>query len=160
MRKFSNFFLGKVVNTRALISPPSQDPSVLIFCVAVFDQFEPFSLSILDQLVASMKPTGSPIDIIPPRFLKEVFPTLGSCILTIINSSLTLGIVPKNFKDAVVHLLLKKPGLQPSNFRPVSKLPFLSKILGKTICTQLKSFLDDHSVMEVFQSDIYMATDW
>ena len=52
-------------------------------------------------------------------------------ILSIINRSLEEGIYPSAFKDAEVQPLLKKPNLDPSVFsifRPISKLPFLSKI--------------------------------
>ncbi len=59
------------------------------------------------------------------------------------------------FKHAVVQPLLKKPGLDAgvlANFRPISKLPFIAKILEKVVFSQLKTFLDDHDVLEVFQS--------
>ncbi len=39
-----------------------------------------------------------------------------------------------------------------ANFRPISKLPFLSKILEKVVFTQLYSFLNLHGLHEVFQS--------
>lgn len=37
--KFLHFFLDKVVTNRALISPPSHDPSIVIPCSGVFDHF-------------------------------------------------------------------------------------------------------------------------
>ncbi len=51
--------------------------------------------------------------------------------------------------------LLKKPNLDLNvlaNFRPVSNLPFISKILEKTVLQQLQSFLDKNKVFELFQS--------
>lgn len=95
------------------------------------------------------------------------------------NSSLSSGVVPAHFKHAVVQPLIKKPGLDPavmSNFRPISKLPFLSKILEKLVYSQLLDFLNEHNILEVFQSgfkalhstesallrvlnDIFLATD-
>ena len=54
----------------------------------------------------------------------------------IINISLKSGIFPHSFKHAVVQPLLKKPKLNPcvlNNFRPISKLPFLSKVLEKVV---------------------------
>ena len=39
-----------------------------------------------------------------------------------------------------------------ANFRPISKLPFLSKILEKVVHSQLMSFLEEHNILEVFQS--------
>ncbi len=38
------------------------------------------------------------------------------------------------------------------NFKPISKLPFLSKILEKVVFTPLYSFLNVHGLHEVFQS--------
>ncbi len=53
------------------------------------------------------------------------------------------------------NLCLKKHNLDSlvlANFRPISKLPFLSKILEKVVFTQLYSFLNLHCLHEVFQS--------
>ena len=55
----------------------------------------------------------------------------------------------------MVRPLLKKPHLDPtvlSNFRPVSHLPFLSKVLEKVVFIQLQAFLQQNSVFEKFQS--------
>ena len=55
-------------------------------------------------------------------------------ITIFLNSSLCSGAVPPQFKQAVVTPLLKKPGLDQNdlkNFRFVSNLPFISKILEK-----------------------------
>ena len=152
---FLDFFIDKVATVRALISAPASDPSVPVPCSAIFEMFEPVSLSFLEDLIGHLKPSGSPYDVVPPGFLKEVFPCLGQSVLSIINTSLSSGVVPQCFKHAVVQPLLKKPGLDGSvlaNFRPISKLPFISKILEKVVFTQLKSFLDEHDVLEVFQS--------
>lgn len=51
--------------------------------------------------------------------------------------------------------MLKKSGLDSavlSNFGPVSELTFLSKILEHIVFTQQKNFLDEHKILEVFQS--------
>ena len=51
--------------------------------------------------------------------------------------------------------LLKKPALDPTvlaTYRPISKLPFISKILEKVVCNQLMAYLNEHNILEVFQS--------
>ena len=176
---FLRFFIDKVTLTRALISPPAFDPSLSVPCSAVLDTFQPVTLSFVQDIVSHLKPTGSPDDIVPPRLFKEVFPTVGTYFLKVINSSLSSGVVPVSFKHAVVQPLLKKPGLDPSvlaNFRPISKLPFFSKILEKTVYSQLMDFLNKQNILEIFQSgfktlhstesallrvfnDIFLATD-
>uniref|UniRef100_A0A8C6UH90 Reverse transcriptase domain-containing protein n=1 Tax=Neogobius melanostomus TaxID=47308 RepID=A0A8C6UH90_9GOBI len=73
----------------------------------------------------------------------------------LINSSLKSGCVPVDFKHAVVQPLLKKPNLDPTtlaNFRPISKLPFLSKVLEKAVYEQLQSYIDQNTIAEKFQS--------
>ena len=152
---FLTFFIDKIVTTRSLISTPASDPSCVVPCMAVFKDFNPVTLSQLKELVNHIKPSGSPYDALPPHFFKEVFSSIGKLVLTIINNSLSSGVVPSSFKHAVVQPLLKKPGLDHTvlaNFRPISKLPLVSKILEKVVHTQLKAHLDEHNIPEVFQS--------
>uniref|UniRef100_A0A9J8CVH8 Reverse transcriptase domain-containing protein n=1 Tax=Cyprinus carpio carpio TaxID=630221 RepID=A0A9J8CVH8_CYPCA len=95
------------------------------------------------------------LDPIPSKLLKEVLPEVIDPLLTIINSSLSLGYVPKTFKLAVIKPLIKKPQLDPKelvNYRPISNLPFLSKILEKVVSSQLYSFLEKNGICEDFQS--------
>uniref|UniRef100_A0A672FCK8 Reverse transcriptase domain-containing protein n=1 Tax=Salarias fasciatus TaxID=181472 RepID=A0A672FCK8_SALFA len=50
---------------------------------------------------------------------------------------------------------MKKPGLDPSNFNnfyPISNLPFLSKILEKSVASQLHNHLITNNIYEQFQS--------
>lgn len=66
------------------------------------------------------------------------------------------GLVRKTFKHAVVQSLIKKiNALDPTvfaNYRPISKLPFLSKVLQKIVYTQLIAYLEQYNILEVFQS--------
>ena len=51
--------------------------------------------------------------------------------------------------------MLKKPGLDSDNFnnyRPISNLPFLSKVLEKIVATQLQDHLKANDLFEPFQS--------
>ena len=113
------------------------------------------SLSTLTKIVTQLKPSSCPTDIVPPRLFKEVWDTIGLNVQKVINSSLASGVVPAYFKEAGVEPLLKKPNLDTSvlsNYRPISKLPFISKILEKTVLVQLQSFLEVHGILEIFQS--------
>jgi len=53
------------------------------------------------------------LDPIPSKLLKEVLPEVMDPLLAIINSSLSLGHVPKTFKLAVIKPLIKKHNLTP-----------------------------------------------
>ncbi len=103
----------------------------------------------------SAKPTTCILDPVPSKLLKEVLPEVIDPLLAIINSSLSLGYVPKTFKLAVIKPLIKKTQLDPKdlvNSRPISNLPFLSKILEKVASSQLYSFLEKNDICEDFQS--------
>jgi len=57
-------------------------------------------------------------------------------ICLLFNKSFTTGCFPEEFKEAVVRPLLKKNGLDAGelkNYRPVSNLPFISKLLEKVV---------------------------
>uniref|UniRef100_A0A8C6LW02 Reverse transcriptase domain-containing protein n=1 Tax=Nothobranchius furzeri TaxID=105023 RepID=A0A8C6LW02_NOTFU len=102
-----------------------------------------------------LKPTGAVTDDLPARLLTEVFSVVGDHVQQIVNSSLLSGEVPISLKQAVVRPLLKKSGLDPtilSNYRPVSTLPFTSKIIERAVFIQLMSFLQEWGIGEVFQS--------
>lgn len=109
----------------------------------------------LTETISHMKPTTCSLDFIPSSFPKDVIDTVGPSILLTINSSLTKGIFPAAFKHAEVQPLLKKPNLDLSilnNFRPISKLPFLSKVLEKVVSTQILAFMCHNNIFEKFQS--------
>ena len=149
--EFVSFFSDKVTSVRQNIC--NLNLSLVDVCAssapaAVFEHFEAISLSSFTKVVSGMKPTNCPLDFIPAKFLKEVLSSVGPSLLVFINTCLSSGSVPAAFKHAMVRPLLKKPHLDPSvlsNFRPVSHLPFLSKVLEKVVFIQLQSFLETNS---------------
>ncbi|XP_053301290.1 uncharacterized protein LOC128460231 [Pleuronectes platessa] len=116
-----------------------------------------FSLITRDQftkLISGSKPTTCILDPIPTKLLKEILPLIDSSLLNIINLSLSSGYVPQSFKIAVIKPLLKKPTLDPevlANYRTISNLPFISKILEKVVANQLCEFLRENNIYEDFQ---------
>ena len=76
-------------------------------------------------------------------------------ITAIINKSLVESKVPLSFKKANIRPLLKKPNLDKEelkNYRPVSNLPFLSKILEKLVAKRLETHLSSHRLHDNLQS--------
>ena len=91
------------------------------------------------------------LDPLPSRVLKELLPTVGPVILSLMNLSFSTGIVPSNFKAAVLKPLLKKPGLDPElvrNYRPISNLPFLSKVQERIVAKQIVDYLTRNNLFE------------
>ncbi len=96
-----------------------------------------------------------------PGFVADIllftrcFSSSGPHILSVVNSSLSSGCVPDYFQHGITQPLLKKPSLDPllpSNCRPISKLPYISKVLEKVACKQLVQVLDSNQNFNRFQS--------
>ena len=164
--EFASFFDNKILNIRAEImknantnaantntetaSWKSVDKSrgtLISFCTV--DEEE------LRKTISQMTSSSCSLDAIPTPFLKKVLDSLIGDILKIVNSSLQSGVFPDSLKTAVVRPLLKKRNLDPTvlgNFRPISNLPFLGKILEKIVFQQLDVFLQTNKVHNKFQS--------
>ncbi|MGB5557614.1 MAG: reverse transcriptase family protein, partial [Paracoccaceae bacterium] len=101
-------------------------------------------------------PTKSCIlDPIPTSLTKQHLDDLVPIVTDIVNASLSTGSVPSQFKQAVVTPLLKKSGLDCNvlkNYRPVSNLPFISKILEKVVLAQLQKHLSENDLLDARQS--------
>lgn len=97
------------------------------------------------------KSTG--LDNIPPRFLKDGAEYLVKPILHIVNLSIEQNVVPNELKYAKVKPLYKKGSkLEVGNYRPVSVLCSVSKILEKSVYMQLVNYLDANDLIYHLQS--------
>ncbi len=70
-------------------------------------------------------------------------------------ASLLSGTFPNSLKTAVVKPLLKKCNLDNtvlSNYRPISNLPFIGKIIVKGVFNQLNKYLNSNGYLDNFQS--------
>jgi hypothetical protein len=87
--------------------------------------------------------------------LKRFLDFLVSPITAILNLSLSSGTFPSALKHASISPLLKKPNLDtddPNSYRPVSNLPFLSKLIERAIFFQLSDHLARHDLLPDRQS--------
>ncbi|KAK7124121.1 hypothetical protein R3I93_022282 [Phoxinus phoxinus] len=113
------------------------------------------SVNEINELILKSKISTCRLDPLPTVLVKATVSFLSPLITNIIHSSLTTGIVPSSLKTASVTPILKKPGLDPNdynNFRPISNLPFISKILEKIVAAQLHTHLSCNNLYEQFQS--------
>jgi len=81
--------------------------------------------------LCNLDPTKSTrIDGINPIFLKDVADVIKSAVTHVINLSIKTQVVPDELKSAIVKPLYKKNSrLEVGNYRPVSILCIVSKIL-------------------------------
>lgn len=153
--KFLDNFVTKITNLSGTTSPPACTFIEPHICRATWSEFEPISLFSLYEIIDRLKPSASPHDTIPPHFFKQIVKTLGPSLLSLINKCLSTGTITDQLKHATVRPQLKKVNLDPailSNFRPISNLPFIAKILEKVISIQLYDFLSTNSILYTFQS--------
>ena len=80
------------------------------------------------------------LDPLPTWLLKECIAELVPAITDIVNISLRDSLMPISLKTALIRPLLKKTGLDSDilkNYRPVSNLTFISKVIEKVVSGRL-----------------------
>ena len=95
------------------------------------------------------------LDPIPSKLLMECLDSILPSLTDLFNSSLASGIFQQYFKSALVTPILKKRCLDHNdlnNYRPVSNLCFIAKILEKLLLSQDSSNHNSHNLYNTCQS--------
>lgn len=153
--KFLDCFISKIDTIRSSLAPSSSAPATPRFPVPNFSCFALSTHTQVEDLIRKMNASTCPLDPFPTALLQTHIALISTLITSIINSSLKTGHLPSSLKTALVSPRLKKPSLDPStlsNYRPISNLPFLSKVIEKIVATQIQNHLRSHSLDELFQS--------
>ena len=123
-------------------------------------EFNCISEDELCAMIENMPNKSCSLDPFPMWLLKECLPDLKEPMTFIVNQSLKLGYFPKGFKSAIVKPTLKKANLDKDdygNYRPVSNLSCLSKVMEKCVYQQLNKYLDLHELFAECQSGFRKA---
>ena len=117
-------------------------------------EFEPLMEDEVTKVIMSMASKSCEINPVPTNLLKETLPQVIKPITKIINTSLELGIFASQWKVAIGKPLLKKIGLEliTSNYRPVSNLSFISKVLETCMVSQFTAHCDANNLLPGYQS--------
>ena len=93
------------------------------------------------------------MDEISSRFLKDGAKVLAKPNCDIINVSIKLSTFPDKCKIAKLKPLFKKGSkTHPKNYRPISLLPLISKLIEKAIHIQKQDYQDKNGLIYKFQS--------
>ena len=89
---------------------------------------------------------------ISPRMMKDAAVVVAKPLTRTVNESLSQGTVPSEWKYAKITPLYKKGmSTDMDNYRPISVLPVVSKVLERVVHHQLHSFLSEHKLLSPFQ---------
>ena len=119
------------------------------------DQFTPTSEKELERIIRDCPAKTCSQDHCPTDVLKKTLHCQLSYLVTLVNSSFDHGIFPLKLRTAVVKPLLKKDNIDLNifkNYRPVSNIPSISKVLEKVAVKRLTNPLDINGLQEDYQS--------
>ena len=157
--RFKNYFIEKIAKICSdLIRKHQQLPPYIEILAPPGTQnlsnFQPITLPELQKIILSTPNKNFELNPILTRLLKQILPSTVTLIADIINTSLRDGIVLESFKRTLAMPLLKKPGLEllDRNYRPVSNLGYISKLVKHVMAAQLVNHIERHGMMDAHQS--------
>lgn len=146
--QFSEYFVSKIDLLRHGISSKLSDtlshhplPAEPFHTGALLDTIPPVTPNEVSKLLTSIPSKSSNLDYIPTSLLKTCHFVFSELIAKLATLSFQEGCFPHSFKTALVTPVIKKPNLDPnnlSNYRPISNLNNISKILEKLFLSRLQ----------------------
>ena len=122
---------------------------------ASFTSFQHCSMEDVRRFLIQSPPKSSSLDPLPTFILREFLDELLPFIHTMCNVSMQHGVLPESQKAAIVTPILKKYDLDPDdvrNYRPISNLTFLSKVIERIVASQLTGYLQENKLFPDHQS--------
>ena len=162
--RFADFFTDKIVKIRRVLGSDvfTQDtPDSNIETPSntskppELSSFEPASQEEILKLIKESASKSCSLDPIPTWLLKECQEVLLPVITHIVNLSLSTSTMPSELKEALISPIVKKALLDSEilkNFRPLSNLAFLSKLIEKVVAVRFTNHLQINNLCENMQS--------
>jgi hypothetical protein len=154
--KFNDFFLNKVENIRDELDKGNnqlqdEEDSFSGSCLTKYKILTPEEVK---KLVFDSSNKSCELDPIPTYVLRDCIEEILPLLTKIVNKSLQLGNMPVKLKNAIIRPLLKKLGLTliEKNYRPVSNLAFLGKLIERASALQIVDHITSNNLMDFFQS--------
>ena len=144
------------------LSPPVPvGETVRSVTVPDLSNFPPATMQEVEQLIKRSTAKSCGLDPVPTWLLKQHAECLLPIITSIVNMSLADGVFPDQFKMAHVCPLIKKSTLDCNalkNYRPVSNLPCIYKLVEKVV-VDLLCVVDRRRAVILILLDLYAAFD-
>lgn len=150
---FADFFHKKICKIRSELDDFPEFSAPYRDC-KTFSQFLPVSETWIMKHVKSTKPTTAAIDPCPSAWIKDNIDIVSPLLTRIVNTSFENNDFTSSWKKAVVIPLLKKSGLDLllPNYRPVSNLTYISKIVERCVMDQFNAHLLEENLLPSYQS--------
>ena len=157
----TSFYSDKILKIREELSLKNSDcdlhlnPEITFDGISELTDFKSLNPDELITLVSQMNSKSSILDPAPTKIVKQCLDLLTPIILHIINTSLASNSFPQSLKHASVSPIIKdkeKNSQDFKNYRPVSNLPFLSKLLEKVALKEINAHLTVNKLHSKFQS--------
>ena len=135
--------------------PGAAQPAQHLGGVPILHTFVPATVSEVTKVIKAAPSNSCCLDPLRTWLLKDCLGLLAPVITSIMNQSLSSGEMPSSLKLAVVTPLLKKASLDQDclgNYRPVSGLIFLSKVIERVVVSRLSQHMEAHDLYEPSQS--------
>ena len=92
-------------------------------------------------------------DGITARRLKDAAPVVAKPTTYLVNLTISTGLIPPEWKDVRVTPIFKSGARNDvNNYRPISVLPPVSRIMERVIQVQLLAFLTEHDLLSDYKS--------
>ena len=152
--EFAGFFHDKIDNIRSRFNTTAPYKPEEKCDVPILNKFTPISAIQLEKTITRMSSKTCALDIMPTARLKDVLGTILLSLTHIVNKSLAQGEFYTNWKEALVKPLVKNRilGTTLTNYRPVSNLQFISKIVEKVTLDQFTQHCNRNSLLPNYQS--------
>ena len=122
---------------------------------ATFSSFEKVSQLTVKECILNSTPKSRDLDAIPSKLLIECLDSILPSLTDLFNPSLASAIFPQCFISALVTPILKKRWPDHNdlnNYRPVSNLCYIAKILEKLVLSHVSLYLISHNLCNKIQS--------
>ena len=156
----SKFYIEKVNIIRTKISKETKnmDPTNsdgTSKSPSCFTSFKKISITEVKKIIGKLKKKFCSLDPAPVNIIMEFIDLIYPLFQRVINHSVSEGVFPNQLKQAIVSPILKCPSLDSEvfkSYRPVSSLPFLSKVLEQNLYTQLDTYFTHNNLYSSYQS--------
>ena len=110
--------------------------------------YQPVSPQEVNSIILSFKNKRSSINLIPAHIYKHLSILISPILCILINKSVYAGEFPDSLKLARVVPIFKSGDKSDcKNYRPISILPYLSKVFEKVILKQLYSYFESKKIL-------------